>query len=173
MCGTETLFMGWLKSLGPQRRGYSPPKSNPRRLLFIKYKNLFWASYTRVKKKMKFKACEFRKTAAYYGVCEDFEYKCNTEITLLEDFLRSETAAALERNSLAGDVGSIVGCEEDADTTDVLLGVGETTQWNTLNGLLEEVGIVLLPLLEALGHSQWADNIHAHSVGTPLGSCHA
>ena len=32
---------------------------------------------------MKFKACEVRKTAAYYGVCEDFEDKRNAEIRFL------------------------------------------------------------------------------------------
>ena len=32
---------------------------------------------------MKFKACETRKTAAYYGVCEDFEDKRNAEISFL------------------------------------------------------------------------------------------
>ena len=32
---------------------------------------------------MKFKACEVQKTAAYYGVCEDFEVKRNAEIRFL------------------------------------------------------------------------------------------
>ena len=36
---------------------------------------------------MKFKACEARKTGAYYGVCEDFESKRNAEIRFLFAFL--------------------------------------------------------------------------------------
>ena len=34
-----------------------------------------------------FKACEVWETAAYWGVCEDFEHKRNAEITSLDDFL--------------------------------------------------------------------------------------
>ena len=32
---------------------------------------------------MKFNACEVRKTAAYYGVCEDFKGKRKAEIRFL------------------------------------------------------------------------------------------
>ena len=34
-----------------------------------------------------FKACDARKTAAYYGVCEDFEGERNAENTLLDGFI--------------------------------------------------------------------------------------
>ena len=40
-----------------------------------------------VYKKRNFKACEARETAAYYGVCEDFERERNAEITFLDAFL--------------------------------------------------------------------------------------
>ena len=36
--------------------------------------------------KRNFKACEAWETAAYLGVCEDFEGERNAEITLLGDF---------------------------------------------------------------------------------------
>ena len=32
-------------------------------------------------------ACDARKTAAYYGVCEDFEGERNAENTLLDGFI--------------------------------------------------------------------------------------
>ena len=34
-----------------------------------------------------FKACDARKNAAYYGVCEDFEGERNAENTLLDGFI--------------------------------------------------------------------------------------
>ncbi len=60
-------------------------KSKNRRKTFVYFfcKVFRFLLPKRVNKKMKFKACEARKTAAYQGVCEDFEGKRNAEIRFL------------------------------------------------------------------------------------------
>ena len=50
----------------------------------------------------KFKACEPRETAAYYGVCEDFEGERNKEFTILYSFYSISKSRAVRNSNHAG-----------------------------------------------------------------------
>ena len=86
--------------------------------------------------------------------------------------LRSQAAAALESDGFSCDVFGVGAGEEYAYAADVVLRVCEVAERNALYGLCVEVGVVFLPLLEAFGHRERADDVDSDTVRSPFCSCH-